>query len=75
MMSWERTLMFASLPTLNESVAVPNHPILAVEWVNYIDGGHGMPTMSVGMVKDYYGRIIDWYDRYLKATEEEDSET
>jgi dipeptidyl aminopeptidase/acylaminoacyl peptidase len=46
-----------------------------VEWVNYIDGGHGMPTMSVEMVKDYYGRIIDWYDKYLKATEEEDSET
>ncbi|NIN72230.1 MAG: prolyl oligopeptidase family serine peptidase [Gemmatimonadetes bacterium] len=46
-----------------------------VEWVNYIDGGHGMPTMSVEMVEDYYQRIIDWYDKYLKATDEEDSET
>jgi dipeptidyl aminopeptidase/acylaminoacyl peptidase len=46
-----------------------------VEWVNYIDGGHGMPTMTVEMVHDYYGRIIDWYDKYLKATDEEQSET
>jgi dipeptidyl aminopeptidase/acylaminoacyl peptidase len=45
-----------------------------VEWVNYIDGGHGMPTMSVEMVKDYYSRIIDWYDVHLKATDEQDSE-
>ncbi|MGD2153718.1 MAG: prolyl oligopeptidase family serine peptidase, partial [Gemmatimonadales bacterium] len=45
-----------------------------VEWVNYIDGGHGMPTMSVEMVKDYYQRIIDWYDEYLTATDEEDAE-
>jgi len=45
-----------------------------VEWVNYIDGGHGMPTMNVEMVKDYYARIIDWYDEYLKATDEEEPE-
>jgi hypothetical protein len=30
--------------------------------------------MSVEMVKDYYSRIIDWYDVHLKATDEQDSE-
>ncbi|MCK5651363.1 MAG: S9 family peptidase, partial [Gemmatimonadetes bacterium] len=42
-----------------------------VEWVNYMDGGHGMPTTSVEMVKDYHQRILDWYEKYLKADEEE----
>ena len=31
--------------------------------------------MSVEMVHDYYARIIDWYDKHLKATEEEESGT
>jgi fermentation-respiration switch protein FrsA (DUF1100 family) len=38
-----------------------------VEWVNYINGGHGMPTSTVEEVKDYHRRIIDWYDKHLKA--------
>jgi dipeptidyl aminopeptidase/acylaminoacyl peptidase len=41
----------------------------AVEWVNYMDGGHGMPTMSVEMVEDYHQRILDWYAKYLKEEE------
>jgi dipeptidyl aminopeptidase/acylaminoacyl peptidase len=38
-----------------------------VEWVNYINGGHGMPTSTVDDVKDYHRRIISWYDRHLKG--------
>ncbi|HKG20465.1 MAG TPA: prolyl oligopeptidase family serine peptidase [Blastocatellia bacterium] len=38
-----------------------------VEWVNYINGGHGMPTTSVEEVKDYHDRIIGWYDARLKG--------
>jgi dipeptidyl aminopeptidase/acylaminoacyl peptidase len=46
-----------------------------VEWVNYVDGGHGMPRMSVEMVHDYHQRILGWYEKHLKADlEEEDPE-
>jgi dipeptidyl aminopeptidase/acylaminoacyl peptidase len=38
-----------------------------VEWVSYINGGHGMPTSTVEEVLDYHQRILGWYDRYLKA--------
>jgi dipeptidyl aminopeptidase/acylaminoacyl peptidase len=38
-----------------------------VEWVSYINGGHGMPTSTVEEVLDYHGRILEWYDRHLKA--------
>jgi dipeptidyl aminopeptidase/acylaminoacyl peptidase len=37
-----------------------------VEWVSYVDGGHGMPTSTVAEVIDYHERILGWYDRYLK---------
>jgi dipeptidyl aminopeptidase/acylaminoacyl peptidase len=37
-----------------------------VEWVSYINGGHGMPTSTVAEVIDYHTRILDWYDRHLK---------
>jgi dipeptidyl aminopeptidase/acylaminoacyl peptidase len=43
-----------------------------VEWVNYIDGGHGMPRMSAEMVHDYHQRMLDWYEKYLKADQDED---
>ena len=36
-----------------------------VEWVNYINGGHGMPRFSEEDVIDYHRRILDWYDTYL----------
>ena len=42
-----------------------------VEWVNYINGGHGTPTSEVGEVHDYYQRILGWYDKYLKGDEAE----
>jgi dipeptidyl aminopeptidase/acylaminoacyl peptidase len=38
-----------------------------VEWVSYINGGHGMPTSTVAEVKDYHQRILSWYDRHLKG--------
>jgi dipeptidyl aminopeptidase/acylaminoacyl peptidase len=40
-----------------------------VEWVSYINGGHGMPTSTVEEVNDYHRRIVDWYDRFLKDAE------
>ena len=38
-----------------------------VEWVSYINGGHGMPTTTVDEVKDYHKRIVGWYDSHLKG--------
>jgi dipeptidyl aminopeptidase/acylaminoacyl peptidase len=39
-----------------------------VEWVSYINGGHGMPTTTEAEVVDYHQRILGWYDRYLKGS-------
>jgi hypothetical protein len=36
-----------------------------VEWVSYVNGGHGMPTSTEAEVRDYHERILAWYDRYL----------
>jgi len=41
-----------------------------VEWVSYINGGHGMPTSTEAEVRDFHERILAWYDRYLKAAPE-----
>ena len=38
-----------------------------VQWVNYINAGHGMPTTTVEEMKDYHKRILDWYNIHLKA--------
>ncbi|MFH1574768.1 MAG: prolyl oligopeptidase family serine peptidase, partial [Acidobacteriota bacterium] len=38
-----------------------------VAWVQYINGGHGMPTTTVEEVKDYHRRILEWYDSHLKG--------
>ncbi|MGD8276455.1 MAG: prolyl oligopeptidase family serine peptidase [Gemmatimonadota bacterium] len=37
-----------------------------VDWVSYIDGGHGMPRSTVQEIIDYHERILDWYDQWLK---------
>jgi dipeptidyl aminopeptidase/acylaminoacyl peptidase len=37
-----------------------------VEWVSYVNGGHGMPTATVEEAVDYHQRILAWYERYLK---------
>jgi dipeptidyl aminopeptidase/acylaminoacyl peptidase len=44
-----------------------------VTWVNYINGGHGMPRSTLEEVKDYHRRILDWYDKYLKESMEEET--
>lgn len=36
-----------------------------VEWVSYIDGGHGMPRTHQGEAEDYLNRILEWYERHL----------
>lgn len=36
-----------------------------VEWVNYVNGGHGMPTSTEEEVRDYHERILAWYGKYL----------
>jgi len=38
-----------------------------VEWVEYVNGGHGMPRTTVEEVEDYHRRILAWYDRFLKG--------
>jgi dipeptidyl aminopeptidase/acylaminoacyl peptidase len=38
-----------------------------VEWVSYVNGGHGMPTSTAEEVIDYHQRILGWYDKYLKS--------
>ena len=36
-----------------------------VEWVRYINGGHGPPD-SVAQSIDFQKRILAWYNKYLK---------
>ncbi len=43
-----------------------------VAWVQYTNGGHGMPTGNADEVRDYHKRILDWYDAHLKKTERKD---
>jgi dipeptidyl aminopeptidase/acylaminoacyl peptidase len=39
-----------------------------VEWVRYVNGGHRPPNSAAETV-DFEGRIVEWYDRYLKPAE------
>ncbi|MEX0892419.1 MAG: prolyl oligopeptidase family serine peptidase [Gemmatimonadota bacterium] len=41
-----------------------------VEWVNYMNGGHGMPRSTVEEIVDYHERILGWFDRWLKGNGE-----
>ena len=38
-----------------------------VVWVNYMNSGHGTPGTNVEDFTDYHQRILQWYDKYLKA--------
>ena len=38
-----------------------------VVWVNYMNSGHGTPGTTVEDFTDYHMRILQWYDKYLKA--------
>jgi dipeptidyl aminopeptidase/acylaminoacyl peptidase len=37
-----------------------------VVWVNYVNGGHGVPLSSVQDFTDFHNRILNWYDDKLK---------
>ncbi len=37
-----------------------------VEWVNYVNGGHGIPMTTPTEFADFHGRLLGWYDRYLR---------
>jgi len=42
-----------------------------VVWVNYVNGGHGVPNTTEAEFTDFHQRILDWYAKYLvpkKAT-------
>jgi dipeptidyl aminopeptidase/acylaminoacyl peptidase len=36
-----------------------------VVWVNYVNGGHGVPTATETDFVDFHQRILDWYVKYL----------
>ena len=38
-----------------------------VEWVNYMNSGHGTPGTTVEDFTDFHRRMLAWYDKYLKA--------
>lgn len=38
-----------------------------VEWVNYVNGGHGIPMTNAQEFTDWHSRLLGWYDRYLKV--------
>ncbi|MFC1465900.1 MAG: S9 family peptidase [Candidatus Brachytrichaceae bacterium NZ_4S206] len=36
-----------------------------VTWVNYVNGGHGIPMTTAGEFADFHQRVLGWYDRHL----------
>jgi dipeptidyl aminopeptidase/acylaminoacyl peptidase len=42
-----------------------------VEWVNYMNGGHGMPRGTEDEVRDYHERILAWFETYLVVQADE----
>jgi dipeptidyl aminopeptidase/acylaminoacyl peptidase len=38
-----------------------------VAWVQYVNGGHGMPTSTVEEIRDYHKQIQSWFDTHLKG--------
>ena len=38
-----------------------------VEWVNYMNSGHGTPGTTVEDFTDFHRRMLGWYDKYLKG--------
>ncbi len=37
-----------------------------VEWVNYVNGGHGTPQTNVEEFTHFHDTLVGWYDRWLK---------
>lgn len=46
-----------------------------VQWVNYIQGGHGVPMNSLRDFTDFHRRILGWYDEKLRAPAKADVST
>ena len=40
-----------------------------VEWVNYVNGGHGIPMTNATDFADWHMRMLGWYDKYLKPNQ------
>jgi len=38
-----------------------------VEWVNYAEGGHGIPMTNEREFTHFHDTLVGWYDRWLKA--------
>jgi dipeptidyl aminopeptidase/acylaminoacyl peptidase len=38
-----------------------------VEWVNYANGGHGVPMSEAREFIHYHETLAAWYDRHLRA--------
>ena len=38
-----------------------------VEWVNYMNSGHGTPATTVEDFTDFHRRMLAWYQKYLKV--------
>ena len=38
-----------------------------VEWVNYMNSGHGTPGTNIEDFTDFHRRMLGWYDKYLKG--------
>ncbi len=38
-----------------------------VEWVNYVNGGHGTPMTSATEFTHFHDTLAAWYDRWLKS--------
>jgi dipeptidyl aminopeptidase/acylaminoacyl peptidase len=38
-----------------------------VVWVNYMNGGHGIPTATAADFTDFHRRMREWYDAKLKG--------
>jgi dipeptidyl aminopeptidase/acylaminoacyl peptidase len=39
-----------------------------VEWVNYAEGGHGIPMTNEREFTHFHDTLLSWYDRWLKST-------
>lgn len=39
-----------------------------VVWVNYVNGGHGVPNTNEAEFTDFHRRIVEWYAKYLMGS-------
>jgi len=46
-----------------------------VEWVSYTNSGHGAPSTTEAELRDYYTRIMNWYDDKLRKEKPKEEST